>query len=62
MKALRMSVWLVVSGVLRQYQDTLAQWVESQTGRQPAAPEEPAPTHPYRGRDITPTVPVIEIE
>jgi Ca-activated chloride channel homolog len=48
--------------LMRQYQDTLAQWVESQTGHRPTAPEEPAPTRPYRGRDVTPTVPVLDVQ
>jgi hypothetical protein len=46
--------------LMRKYQETLAKWVESQTGRGPQVPE-PQPTRFYRGRQ-TPDVPVIEVK
>ena len=47
--------------LMRQYQDTLAQWVESQTGHAPEEPG-PEPTRFYRGRDVTPDLPVLDVE
>lgn len=51
--------------LMRKYQDTLAKWVEKQTGRPPRLPEGglPEPT-PLRGRQPlpTPSVPVLDIK
>jgi Ca-activated chloride channel family protein len=49
--------------LMRQYQQTLAEWVESQTGSRPAADDrELQPTRFYRGRDATPEPRVIDIQ
>jgi Mg-chelatase subunit ChlD len=49
--------------LMRKYQDTLAQWVEGQTGRRPDAREgERQPTRFYRGTDATPAPKVLDIE
>lgn len=52
--------------LMRKYQDTLAKWVQRQTGRQPQYPESGAPeTEPTRGgRQLlpTPSVPVIDVK
>jgi Ca-activated chloride channel family protein len=51
------------AGLIRKYQDTLAQWVESETGRRPDAQDrEERPTRFYRGVDPTPAPPVLDIE
>jgi hypothetical protein len=49
--------------LMRRYQETLAGWVESQTGSRPD-PEnrELQPTRFYRGRDATPAPRVIDIQ
>jgi len=48
--------------LMRQYQETLAGWVESQTGSQPAPEDrELQPTRFYRGRDATPAPRVLDI-
>jgi Ca-activated chloride channel family protein len=49
--------------LMRQYQETLAGWVESQTGSRPDAEDpELQPTRFYRGRDATPEPRVIDIQ
>jgi Ca-activated chloride channel family protein len=50
--------------LMRKYQATLAQWVRTQTGREPQYSEEAVPTRFYRGRqpEPTPGVPVIEVK
>jgi Ca-activated chloride channel family protein len=50
--------------LMRRYQDTLAQWVRRQTGRGPEDAVVPEPTRFYRGRqlEITPAVPVLDVQ
>jgi hypothetical protein len=49
--------------LMRRYQETLAEWVQSQTGSRPDAEDrEPQPTRFYRGRDATPAPPVLDIQ
>jgi Ca-activated chloride channel family protein len=49
--------------LMRQYQETLAEWVESQTGSKPDTEDrELEPTRFYRGRDATPAAPVLDIQ
>jgi Ca-activated chloride channel homolog len=49
--------------LMRQYQETLAQWVESQTGSRPDVEDrELQPTRFYRGRDATPSPRVLDIQ
>jgi Ca-activated chloride channel family protein len=49
--------------LMRQYQETLAGWVESQTGSRPAVEDRDLqPTRFYRGRDATPTPRVLDIQ
>jgi Ca-activated chloride channel family protein len=51
------------AGLMRQYQETLAGWVESQTGSRPAAEDGALqPTRFYRGRDATPEPRVLDIQ
>jgi Ca-activated chloride channel homolog len=51
------------AGLIHQYQETLARWVESQTGSRPTAEGgAPQPTRFYRGRDATPEPRVVDIE
>jgi Ca-activated chloride channel homolog len=48
--------------LMRRYQETLAEWVESQTGSTPDAGDpELQPTRFYRGRDATPKPRVLDI-
>lgn len=50
--------------LMRTYQDTLAQWVRRQTGRGPEDALAPEPTRFYRGRqlEVTPAVPVLDVQ
>jgi Ca-activated chloride channel homolog len=49
--------------LMRQYQETLAQWVESQTGSPPHLEDRGLqPTRFYRGRDATPVPRVLDIQ
>ena len=51
------------AGLMRRYQETLAGWVESQTGSRPEHENgEVQPTRFYRGRDATPATRVIDIQ
>jgi hypothetical protein len=49
--------------LMRTYEDTLARWVQQETGRQPRPAEPVLPERPLRGRDSTPVpdAPTIEI-
>jgi hypothetical protein len=48
--------------LMRTYEDTLAKWVQYQTGRPPEAPERGEPVQPVRGRQPLPTPVAPEIE
>jgi Ca-activated chloride channel homolog len=51
------------AGLMRRYQETLAGWVESQTGSRPDSENgEVQPTRFYRGRDATPATRGIDIQ
>ncbi len=51
--------------LMREYQGTLARWVERETGRPPALAADEGEEQPgrlYRGAELTPDVPAIEIQ
>jgi Ca-activated chloride channel family protein len=51
------------AGLMRKYQDTLASWVESQTGRRPDAEDRaPRPTRFYRGAEPTAAPRTLDIQ
>lgn len=50
------------ANLMRRYQDTLARWVQNQTGRSPQPPESALSERPIRGRQTANTgdIPVLE--